>query len=465
MEGVEGNGVQNARIHVDVVDDEIEHLGRLGIRCDLGAQGGLVVGRANRTVADGSHSLQHRANLVQSITLNGSQNAEHRELIVEQGAIFLLILVVHGHGDYAEFLFHAPHHVAFQLQNTDSSHGGVPLGEHIADLELLHVLAVHLIVVRAAIRLVEQAKHLLGHAVKLSGIKNELVFAFPVLLDDIHHAGAPVGIGADVIAGDQAVDVSLLVLLAVAVILMEDRNEGDLLIQGPRAVLHGLVQVRLTYVGEQILIEQGHEGKAILGQKSRAESAELSPVKLNDLVEALGPPRLAEINIVRLPHIGKRAADALVGSHVAGGGQDVILACIGADGGSGLLYHVVGTVAGLLDADDLDSEALLHGLVALKNGVVDGLGGQSLHGNLTRRPSLTVAADNGDLVVIVIQVIGQIVGQLRGRLGSRSMGILSGGRIARIVVALAAGNEGACHHKNGQQQSREFGQLHVIILR
>ena len=125
MEGGELDGVDDARVNVDVVDDDIEHFGGLGILGDLGAQGGLVVGGTDGLVAFRGHGLQHGAHLVQSalLLLHGGQDGEDGELIVEQGAVLGLHLVELGHGHHAELLLHAADGIILQLQDTDGGHG------------------------------------------------------------------------------------------------------------------------------------------------------------------------------------------------------------------------------------------------------------------------------------------------------------------------------------------------------
>mgnify|MGYP002508629313 CR=1 FL=1 len=130
--------------------------------------------------------------------------------------------------------------------------------------------------------------------------------------------------------------------------------------------------------------------------------------------------------------------------------------------GKGFLGH--GSVGDLLHAVDLDVETLLHGLVALEDGIVDGLGDQLLDGDLTRGPALAVAADDGDLGAVVVQIVGQPIGQLGLRLG------LSGGGgdgigIRGILGVLSAGGKAADQHEQGKESRENTGQFHGVLQR
>ena len=182
---------------------------------------------------------------------------------------------------------------------------------------------------------------------------------------------------------------------------------------------------------------------------------------LHHVVEALGPPRLIKIQILGLSQVGEGTVEGLVDGHIAGGGHDVVLVGAGLDGGGDLVDHHAGVVVVLLDADDLDAQALLGGLVALKDGVVDGLGDDLLHGDLTRGPALAVAADDGDVGVTVVEAVGEPVGQLgldlgHGRGGGGGVGLRG------VLHVLSAGGKAADQHEKSQEARQDTGQFHSI---
>ena len=242
-----------------------------------------------------------------SSPLYGRGNAQDGELVVEQSAVALLILVELGHGDYAELLLHIADGACLQLQNTDGSHGGVAVCEHLADIVLLVVQAVVLDVVGGVTAAEEELHGLLADVEELGRVEDHLIVPVPILLDDIHHAGAPVGVHTDVIVGDQTVDIPLGVLQGVTVVPLEQGDQADLLIQGPRAVLHVVVEVGLIGLGEEVLIENGDKGEAVQGKHHIARDGVLGAVVLHHLVEALGPPRLFKVQVLGLAEIGEGA--------------------------------------------------------------------------------------------------------------------------------------------------------------
>ena len=138
----------------------------------------------------------------------------------------------------------------------------------------------------------------------------------------------------------------------------------------------------------------------------------------------------------------------------------------GMDSGRGLGGDDVGIVGDLLHAVDLDVETLLHSLVALEDGIVDGLGDQPLDGDLTRGPALAVAAEDDDLVLLIVQIVGQAVGQLGLALG---LGGGGGGAVGCGGVGLlhgaSAGGKTADQHECGQESRENTGQFHDKILR
>ncbi len=460
VEAGERRGVDDARIDVDVVDDHIQHLSRLEILCDLGAQGGLIVGGLDRGVADGAECLQHGADLMATLTVHRGGNGDHRELVVHQSAVRLLLRIVLRHGNHTEFVLHVADHAGFQLQEPNRRHGRIAVGEHIADEDLLAIQRLRLENVSGILGFIEETEHLLGHVVQLACIKGHLIHTVAVLFQNIDHAGAPVGIHADVGIGDETVDIPLLILHTVAVVTVEHRHQLDLAIQRPGTVLDILIEVRNRGISKEILVEDRNEGEAIHGEQHGARSGILRTLIFDHFIIALRPPGLFQIQIVGLPQIAEGAVEGLVEGGVAGGGHDVVLMRSTRHSGGHLIDHDIRIIVVLLDSRDLDMEAILDILVPFEHRVIDQVSVDLLHRDLSRGPTLTVTADDHDLVVLIVQIIRQIVGKNGFALRLRNHGITSHGGIGRPLVIGGTGGKGREKHQRGKQRAKYTVLLH-----
>ena len=265
--------------------------------------------------------------------------------------------------------------------------------------------------------IVEQIEDLAGHAVDPIHIQDQLVVSVGILGDDVHLTGAPVGVDAGHRTAGEAVHVTLIVLDTVAVIPMEQGDQGDLLVQGPGAILYVVVQEGLSRVRKELMVEHRDEGHAVEGDEGVARDGVLMVGVFHDLIVAIGPPDLIEIQVLGGAEVDKGAAQGLGEHGVAGGGQHVVLVGTCLDCGGHLVDHeVLGGVV-LLNADDLDSKPLLYGLVSLIDCVVDGLADEFGDCDLAGGPAVQVAADEGDLVTAEVQTVGEFVAEHRFFLG------------------------------------------------
>ena len=357
----------------------------------------------------------------------------------------LLILAVLGDRHYTVLLLHVTHEGVFQELDAESSHSGVAAGENRQN----RILALHVVMlnVGGVTRSVVEVQHLLGHVVELGRLKDPLVVTIGALSDDLHLAGGPVGVYANKIVADEAVDVSRLVLLGVAVVLMEQRNQGGLLVQSPGAVLHVLVKVSLVGILEQILIEDGHVCTAVEGQHHSARDTEGDVVVGHHVGKALVPPGLLKVQVLGVAEVVEVVARELGGGAPAQLHHHVVVGVAAAYGGDDLVDGGF-----LMDDLDLHAQPLLNGLVALVDGILHGVARQLVvvHG---------VDADEGDLLALVVQIGGQLVGgdgvlTLLGRGGlGRDCGIVG-------IGGFAAGGQSGQQHEGGQKDGE--GTLHSV---
>ena len=262
------------------------------------------------------------------------------------------------------------------------------------------------------------------------------------------------------LGGKEAVDVALLVGHTVTVVAVEDGGQGDLLVQGPGAVIHVLVEVGLACVVEDLLIEHRGVGEAVDGQEHGACDDVLELLIVGGIVETLGPPGLVEVQVLGVAQVGEGAVYGLAQGDVAGGAQYVVLVCACLNGGvnpidDGIAVHIV-----LKHVGDLDVQPLLNSLVALVDGVIDGLAVDVLDPDLTVGPAVAVAADEGDLLAFEVQVVGQIVAELGLALLDGSGGLGCGLGVLGAVISLGAGGQGACQQESCQDGGEDAFGVH-----
>ena len=460
----QGAGVQNTGVDVDVVGDQIHHIRGGGVLGNLGAQGILIVDRLDDAVAGRGQGLQHGAHLGEAVARDGGGNGDDRELVVEQGVVAFLGFVVLGQGHHAVFLLHASHDLVLHFQDAEGGHGGFAVGEHLTDGVPDEVVAGAGDLVGGTVGVVEQVDELVGGAVEAVHVGNQGQVTILVLLDDVQLTGTPVAVDVGVGTADEAVQVARGVLLAVAVVLIEDGGQLGLLIQGPGAVLDVIIQVRLSRIGENGLIEDRNESEAVHGEHHRTQDGVLGAPILHGLVEALSPPSPIQVQVLAIlgAEVVEGSTQGLGEGGTAGGGHDVVVLGAAFDGGSHLSDHGVDAVGVVRVVDDLDAQPLLHRLVALEDGVVDRLAGQALYGDFQVGPALFVAADDGDLVALVVEILGQVVRDEGGGFGLGG-GVGIGGGFT-VAVAAGAGGQGACEHDGGQERGQYAFGFHGILL-
>ena len=458
VEAAQEGDVQNTRVDVDVFGDDVHHFSGGGVLGDLGTEVLLVVDGSDDSVAGGAHGLQHRTHLVQAVARDGGGDGQDGELVVEQGVVAVLVLVVLGHGDHTVFLLHVSHDGVLQLQEAEGGHGTLTVSEHLADVGPDLSVVSGGDIVGAAVGVMEQVNELIGRAVEAVHIQHHPQLAVGVLFDDVQLAGAPVCVDVGVGAADKSVGVGHIPH-AVAVVPIEQRDELGLLIQGPAAVLDVIVQVGLGGVGEALLVEHRDEAEAVHGQDHGAQNGVLGALVLHGLVETLGPPDLVEVQVIAVvtAEVDEGAVQSLGQGGVAGGGHDVVILRAALDGEGDSVDYGMLTGVVVLNADDLDAEAFLHGLVPFKDHVVDRLALHALHGDLAGGPALLVAADDGDLVAVVIQVVGQVVVQT-GILLGEGLGGCAG--LVGGVDVIGAGCQGGEQHDGGQECRQNAGLSH-----
>ena len=222
---------------------------------------------------------------------------------------------------------------------------------------------------------------------------------------------------------------------------MEQRHQRGLLVQSPGAVLHVLVKVSLVGILEQILVENGHVGTAVQGQHHSARDTEGDVVVGHHVGKALVPPGLLKVQVLGVAEVVEVVARELGGGAPAQLHHDVVVGVAAAYGSDDLVDGGF-----LVDDLDLHAQPLLHGLVALVDGILHGIARQLVvvHG---------VDADEGDLLAAVFQIVGKLVGG-DGVLTLLGGGGLGGGCGIGGIGSFAAGGQSGQKHE-GCQQDRE----------
>ena len=464
MEAAHIVGVDDTGVNDDAIDDEVHHLGGLRVLGQLGPQGQLVVSGLDDAVAGRTHGLENSTHLVQAVARDRGGDDGDGVAVVHGTGVALDGLIKLGDGYNAVLVGHVSHGGMLQCLEAKGGHGTVAVGEHGAGglLEITRLGSGIGGNVHTVIGAVIELENLFGHVVDALVVKGPLVVAVLVLLQDIQPGGGLVGVYRNVTVTDKAVDVSGRILDAVTVVLVEQGDQGGLGVQGPGAVVHVIVQEFLVGIGEKLLVEDCGVGAAIGREDHGTRDGKLCIVVGGSLVEALGPPGHIEVQICGLPQIGEVALDGFGHGLPAKLDHDVIIGTAAVDRGDDLIDGLLG---GFTDAVDLDTQTLLHFLITLVDGIVDGVALEFLHENLVHEVVAVVTAEDGHLVVPVLQGIGERVLQL-GLAVLDGSGGLDGGFGIHRVVGLRAGSSRPGKHKcsqNGSQQTCSFHEIPLII--
>ena len=268
--------------------------------------------------------------------------------------------------------------------------------------------------------------------------------------------GHHVGVHRDGIAGNEAVEVALGGLGVTVLVHVVVLDDGVLVIQGPLALLHGLVQIGDLVLLKQGLVVQGQVHEAEHGDGDGTGDKELHVLvgEGHHVVVALGPVVLGGINVLQRGEVDVLTLHGGLDRHIGTVGHQIVVTETALD----IEIHHAVDVGFRVHLQD-HTQHLLNGYVAL----VDSIGHHSVTQLLRTElvpPIVDVGVEETNGGLLVIQVGGQIagvvgIGGLDLVLGTLILGLVGGG----IVGVLTASHE-AQKHEGGQKQAQKL--LHTV---